>query len=67
MLPPTAALDEVCLMKIGAMNHPGRNPLQEIEWIGNNAFDYVDFTLEALAADPEHIDRRTFVVTPSRS
>jgi sugar phosphate isomerase/epimerase len=43
-------------MKIGAMNHPARNPLEEIEWIGKNGFDFVDFTLEPPAADPGQID-----------
>lgn len=65
MLPPTAALDEVCLMKIEAMNYPARNPLQELEWIGNNAFDFVvDFILGPPAADPEHIDRCTVRADP---
>lgn len=45
-------------MKIGAMNHPARNPLEEIEWIGKNGFDFVDFTLEPPAADPDQIDLR---------
>jgi sugar phosphate isomerase/epimerase len=42
-------------MKIGAMNHPARNPLEEIEWIGRQGFDFVDFTLEPSAAT-DHID-----------
>lgn len=46
------------LVKIGAMNHPARDPLGEIEWIGKNAFDFVDFTLEPPAAGPEQIDPR---------
>ena len=33
-------------MKIGAMNHPARNPLAEIDWFGRQGFDFVDFTLE---------------------
>lgn len=45
-------------MKVGAMNHPAKDPLGEIEWIGKNAFDFVDFTLEPPAADPEQIDPR---------
>ena len=45
-------------MKIGAMNHPARNPLEEIEGIGKNGFDFVDFTLEPPAADPGQIDPR---------
>jgi sugar phosphate isomerase/epimerase len=45
-------------MKIGAMNHPARNPLQEIDWFGQHGFDFVDFTLEPPAADPDQIDLR---------
>ena len=45
-------------MKIGAMNHPARNPLDEIEWVGTHGFDFVDFTLEPPAADPDRIDPR---------
>ena len=43
-------------MKIGAMNHPARNPLEEIDWFGRQGFDFVDFTLEPSAADPDRID-----------
>jgi sugar phosphate isomerase/epimerase len=43
-------------MKIGAMNHPARNPLEEIDWFGRQGFDFVDFTLEPPAADPSQID-----------
>lgn len=43
-------------MQIGVMNHPGRDPLQEIAWIGRHGFDFVDFTLEPPAADPDRID-----------
>src|SRR5215468_8279485 len=43
-------------MKIGAMNHPARNPLEEIDWFGRQGFDFVDFTLEPPAADPDQID-----------
>lgn len=43
-------------MQIGAMNHPARNPIGEIEWIGQHGFDFVDFTLEPPAADPGLID-----------
>jgi hypothetical protein len=42
-------------MKIGAMNHPARNPLEEIDWIGGHGFDFVDLTLEP-PADPGQID-----------
>src|SRR5581483_3434518 len=43
-------------MKIGAMNHPARDPLQEITWFGQNGFDFVDFTLEPPAAAADRID-----------
>ena len=43
-------------MQIGVMNHPARDPVGEIEWIGTNGFDFVDFTLEPPAADPDQID-----------
>ncbi len=31
-------------MKIGSMNHPGRDPITEIIWLGEHHFDYIDFT-----------------------
>lgn len=43
-------------MQIGVMNHPARDPVGEIEWIGTNGFDFVDFTLEPPAVDPDQID-----------
>jgi sugar phosphate isomerase/epimerase len=43
-------------MIIGAMNHPARDPLEEIHWFGRHGFDFVDFTLEPPAADPDRID-----------
>jgi sugar phosphate isomerase/epimerase len=43
-------------MQIGAMNHPARNPLEEIDCFGRHGFDFVDFTLEPPAADPGQID-----------
>ena len=45
-------------MQIGVMNHPARDPIAEIEWIGDHGFDFVDLTLEPPAADPERIDPR---------
>src|ERR671932_458043 len=42
-------------MQIGAMNHPARNPLEEIGWIGRHGFDFVDLTLEPPAAAPDQI------------
>ena len=43
-------------MQIGAMNHPARDPLEEIDWIGSHGFDFVDFTFEPPAADPAQLD-----------
>ena len=43
-------------MQIGAMNHPARDPLEEIAWFGRHGFDFVDLTLEPPAADPGQID-----------
>jgi len=43
-------------MQIGAMNHPARNPLEEIDWFGRHGLDFVDFTLEPPAAAPRQID-----------
>ncbi len=43
-------------MKIGFPNHPRRDLLKEIEWIGNNGFDFVDLFLEEDMATPEKID-----------
>src|SRR5260370_10716580 len=53
-------------MKIGVMTHPARNPLEEIEWIGKHGFDFVDFTLEPPAADPEKIDAKAVRVALDR-
>ena len=43
-------------MQIGVMNHPARDPVAEIDWIGRNGFEFVDFTLEPPAAAPDQID-----------
>jgi sugar phosphate isomerase/epimerase len=43
-------------MQIGAMNHPARDPLVEIDWFGRHGFDFVDLTLEPPAADPGELD-----------
>src|SRR6476620_2585382 len=37
-------------MLIGAMNHPGRDVLKEIEWIADMGFQFLDLTLEPPAA-----------------
>ena len=43
-------------MKIGGMNHPGKDPSAEITWFGQHGFDFVDLTLEPPAAAPDEID-----------
>jgi hypothetical protein len=48
--------NETTKMQIGAMNHPARDPIGEIEWIAINGFDFVDFTLEPPAAAPDQLD-----------
>jgi sugar phosphate isomerase/epimerase len=43
-------------MKIGYPNHPRKDVIEEIEWIGKNGFDFVDLFLEEDRAVPEKID-----------
>jgi sugar phosphate isomerase/epimerase len=43
-------------MKIGFPNHPRKDVLEEIEWIGRNGFDFVDLYLEEDMAVPDKID-----------
>src|ERR1051326_2564980 len=43
-------------MLIGAMNHPGKDLLGEIEWIKAMSFEFIDLTLEPPKADCHHID-----------
>jgi len=45
-------------MIIGAMNHPGRDLLKEIDWIGAMGFDFVDLTLEPPMAEARRLDLR---------
>ena len=47
-------------MLIGAMNHPGRDVVSEIEWMAEMGMDFIDLTLEPPAAachriNPERI------------
>ena len=35
-------------MLIGTMNHPGRDVLQEAEWIAKEGFEFIDLTLAVL-------------------
>jgi sugar phosphate isomerase/epimerase len=43
-------------MKIGFPNHPRKDILEEIDWIGRNGFDFIDLFLEADRAAPEKIN-----------
>jgi len=43
-------------MKVGFPNHPRKNIIQEIKWIGENGFDFVDLFLEEDEATPEKIN-----------
>ncbi len=38
-------------MKIGMMNDPAMDPVQEILWAGAHGFDFIDLTVEGPAAD----------------
>jgi len=42
-------------MKIGFPNHPRKNLVEEVEWIGRNKFDFVDLFLEEDEAVPAKI------------
>jgi sugar phosphate isomerase/epimerase len=43
-------------MQIGAMNHPGRDVLQEIEWIASMGLGFIDLTLEPPEAASWRVD-----------
>ena len=43
-------------MQIGAMNHPGRDVLQEIEWIAGMGLGFIDLTLEPPEAASWRVD-----------
>ncbi len=43
-------------MQIGAMNHPARDVVQEIEWMAGMGFDFVDLTLEPPLASARRVD-----------
>ena len=45
------------MVKFGAMNHPGKSLEDEISWIGDNNFDFVDFTIEPFEAYFEQIEK----------
>ena len=46
-------------MKIGAPNHPRRDTIEEIKWIAENGFDFIDLFLEADKADLSLIEPKT--------
>ncbi len=43
-------------MLIGAMNHPQRDPVQEMDWMGRLGLGFVDLTLEPPAASSSRVD-----------
>lgn len=43
-------------MLFGAMNHPAKPVLEEVQWIAEKGFDFIDLTLEPPLALPEQID-----------
>jgi sugar phosphate isomerase/epimerase len=43
-------------MLIGTMNHPGRDPVREIEWMVRMGFEFVDLTLEPPMASIGRVD-----------
>lgn len=45
-------------MRIGTMNHPGREVLKEIDWIASMGFDFIDLTLEPPLAGARRVDAR---------
>jgi sugar phosphate isomerase/epimerase len=57
-------------MLLGAMNHPARDPVDEIERVAGQGFDFVDLTLEPPAAASSMVDvaalRRVFERTGLR-
>src|SRR5262245_49656436 len=46
-------------MLIGAMNHPARDVLTEVQWIADLGFDFVDLTLEPPLAMAQRVDFQT--------
>jgi sugar phosphate isomerase/epimerase len=43
-------------MRVGTMNHPAKDVVQEIRWIAEHGFDFIDLTFEPPAADPSLLD-----------
>ena len=46
-------------MLIGAMNHPERDPLEEIAWMAKARMDFIDLTLEPPRAASWRIDTKS--------
>jgi sugar phosphate isomerase/epimerase len=46
-------------MLIGAMNHPGKPVVKELEWMATLGLDFVDLTLEPPAAAAGQVDAKT--------
>ena len=45
-------------MKIGTMNHPERDVVAEIAWMGEAGLEFIDLTLEPPAAASWQVDTR---------
>src|SRR5579875_1233081 len=45
-------------MLIGAMNHPERNVLDEIQWMSEAGLDFIDLTLEPPGAASWQVDAK---------
>lgn len=43
-------------MRIGVMNHPAKDVIEEIRWAAEHKFDFIDLTFEPPAADPACLD-----------
>lgn len=53
-------------MQIGAMNHPARDVLEEIEWMAAMGLEFLDLTLEPPAAAAWRVDPRAIRGTLAR-
>jgi sugar phosphate isomerase/epimerase len=53
-------------MLIGAMNHPARDPLEELAWMADHGRGYIDLTIEPPAAAADRIDVAAFAKALSK-
>jgi sugar phosphate isomerase/epimerase len=53
-------------MRLGAMNHPGRDPVREIEAFAALGFDFIDLTLEPPRASSWLVDEEEIAAALSR-